>query len=449
MAYTSVIPVHRLDNSVEYVLNKEKTSRAQNAGSLQEAVDYALNRDKTERDLFETALGCTTQTAFEDMRRIKEIWHKTGGVQGFHLVQSFAPGEATPELAHKIGLELAGRLLGGKYQAMISTHLNTGCIHNHIVWNSVSMEDGRKYHSSKKTYVLEVRGISDELCQKYGLSVIQTGRSEKVAQPYIQWQAQKRGQDWKAPIRQELDAAIAEAFTWRQFLAALERRGYALHFERKDPSITPPGKEWRVRFKTLGPRYTPEAIQRRILEPKALPPAGRKLPARRARLRMGGKRLYRQAGLFGRSSLRALYYIYLYRMGVLSRKPAYPGYEVREDIRRLDKRIEQMSFLTKHGIDDRGQLAALQAQAGSEIVQLVGERQQLYRAKPSAGQSDLAADRIGQINARLKDLRRTVKLCREIAVQSEEMERRMQADRQTVQRLQAEKSQADRGRKIK
>lgn len=155
---------------------------------------------------------------------------------------------------------------------------------------------------------------------------------------------------------------------------------------------------------------------------------------------MGGKRLYRQAGLFGRSSLRALYYVYLYRMGVLPRKPAYPGYEVREDIRRLDKRIEQMAFLTEHSINDRDQLAALRAQAGDEIATLTKERQQLYRSDPGA-------DRIGQINARLKDLRRTVKLCRDITVQSEGMERRMQADRQTAQRLQAEKSQADRSRK--
>lgn len=426
MAYTSVIPVHRLDNSVEYVLNKDKTSRAKNAGSLQEAVDYALNRDKTERDLFETGLGCSTGSAFVDMRRVKEIWHKTGGVQGFHLVQSFAPGEVTPELAHKIGLELAERLLGGKYQAVVGTHLNTGCIHNHIVWNSVSMENGLKYHSSKKTYVLEVRGISDELCRKYGLSIIETERSEQVAKPYILWQAQKRGTDWKAPIRQDVDAAIADAFTWRQFVSALERKGYVFHFERKHPSVTPPGKEWRVRLKTLSPRYTPEAIQRRILEPKAYPPAGKK-PIRRAKLRTGTKTP------FGRSNLRSLYYVYLYRMGVLPRKPPYLGYEVRQDIRRLDRRIEQMQFLSKHFIDDRGQLAALRIQTEGEITALTKERQHLYRTTPDA-------ERIGEITARLKTLRHMVKLCKDITVQSEEMERRMRADRQTAQRLREEQA---------
>ena len=126
MAYTSIIPVHRLDNSVDYVLDEKKASRSQNADSLQAAVDYALNKDKTEQDLFCSAIGCTLDSAFEDMCHIKRMWHKEKGVQGFHLVQSFAAGEVTPELAHQIGQELAYRLLGGRFQVVISTHLTPG-----------------------------------------------------------------------------------------------------------------------------------------------------------------------------------------------------------------------------------------------------------------------------------------------------------------------------------
>ena len=133
MAYTSIIPVHRLKGSVDYVLDEKKASRSQNADSLQAAVDYALNKDKTEQDLFCSAIGCTLDSAFEDMCQIKRMWHKEKGVQGFHLVQSFAAGEVTPELAHQIGQELADRLLGGRFQVVISTHLNTGHIHNHLV----------------------------------------------------------------------------------------------------------------------------------------------------------------------------------------------------------------------------------------------------------------------------------------------------------------------------
>lgn len=442
MAYTSVIPVHRLDNSVEYVLNKDKTSRSKNAGSLREAVDYALNRDKTERDLFESTIGCAPQTAFEDMRQVKKLWHKTGGVQGFHLVQSFAPGEATPELAHKIGLELADRLLGGKYQAVIGTHLNTGCIHNHIVWNSVSMDDGRKYRSNVITYMTEVRTASDELCRKYGLSVIQTDRAEQVARPYVQWMAERDGKPiWSTVIKQDIDAAIASAFTWRQFLSILERQGYTFQLNRKYITLRPPGKERNVRFKTLGKQYTPEAIQRRILEPKQTIPAGTK-PFQPMKLRTGGKPLHRRAGLFGRSSLRALYYVYMYRMGVLPRKPQDQGFEVREDIRRLDQRIEQMEFVFQHGIDNRGQLAELQTKAEGEINALTKERQRLYRTEPDG-------KKIEQINALLKDKRRTVRLCKAIIEQSVEMERRMQEDRQTAQKLREEQERTVMNRKKK
>ena len=125
VAYTSVIPVYRLDVSLEYTLDEKKASRSQQEASLREAVDEALNQDQTERDLFLSAVGCTVESAFDDMCLIKKMWHKEkGGVQGFHLVQSFAPGEASPELAHQIGQEFVQKLLNGKFQVIISTHLN-------------------------------------------------------------------------------------------------------------------------------------------------------------------------------------------------------------------------------------------------------------------------------------------------------------------------------------
>ena len=161
MAYTSVIPVHRLDRSIEYVKDKEKTT--QKADSLEAAIDYAMNRTKTEQAVFEDTIGCTNENAYADMVATKKRFHKMGGVEGYHLVQSFAEGEVTPELAHLIGQELADRLLKGQYEVVITTHLNTRHYHNHIVWNSVSMADGRKYHSNAKSYYTEIRKISDEL----------------------------------------------------------------------------------------------------------------------------------------------------------------------------------------------------------------------------------------------------------------------------------------------
>lgn len=193
-------------------------------------IGKALNKDQSEQDLFQSAIGCTIDSAFEDMCQIKKIWHKEKGVQGFHLVQSFAPGEISPELAHQIGMEFADRLLGGKFQAVVSTHLNTKCIHNHIVWNSVSMENGKKYRSNEKTYVTGVRKISDELCVKHRLSVIHTEKSERVARPYALWLAEQNGTyTWKTPIQKDIEEAIAASLTWKQFLRVLEKQGYLLN----------------------------------------------------------------------------------------------------------------------------------------------------------------------------------------------------------------------------
>ena len=223
MAYTSVIPVRRLDRAVKYVMNKEKTT----AVSLQDALDYAANRDKTEQSCFESSYACTLETAFADMRQTKERWHKLGGVQGYHLVQSFAAGEVTPELAHRIAKELADRVLGGRYEYVIGTHLNTGHIHSHIVWNSVSCVDGKKYRSNYKSYVTEIRAASDELCRKYKLSVIGTENSNHVAKPYAEWLAEKNGQPtWRTAIRQDVDEAIQQSLTWRQFLTVLDRKNF-------------------------------------------------------------------------------------------------------------------------------------------------------------------------------------------------------------------------------
>ena len=191
MAYTSIIPVHRLDRSIAYIKDEKKTTKRETAGSLEEAISYALNREKTEYTVFEDAIGCTCASAFEDMVATKKRFHKMDGVQGYHLIQSFAKGEVTPELAHLIGQELAEGLLKGRFEAVVTTHLNTSHYHNHIVFNSVSMEDGRKYHSNAKSYYEEVRKISDAICIKYGLSVIPENRGN--GKHYAQWQAERDG----------------------------------------------------------------------------------------------------------------------------------------------------------------------------------------------------------------------------------------------------------------
>ena len=428
MAYTSVIPVRRLDRAVKYVMNKEKTT----AVSLQDALDYAANRDKTEQSCFESSYACTLETAFADMRQTKERWHKSGGVQAYHLVQSFAAGEVFPELAHRIAKELADRVLGGRYEYVIGTHLNTGHIHSHIVWNSVSCVDGKKYRSNYKSYVTEIRAVSDELCRKYKLSVIDTENSKHVAKPYVEWLAEKNGQPtWRTAIRQDVDEAIQQSLTWRQFLNALERNGYEVRMGRKYPVLRPPGKERFVRFKTLGKRYTPEAIQTRILYPRSYRPYVENPPTiQHGRLRSGKPR----RKLTG---LQALYYRCLYELGALPRKPRRPSYAVRQDAYKLNQRIRQMEFLSKHNIDTLEQLETHRKALQTEIGQLQTKRKQLPKTDDVQSQHE-------SVNTALKQLRQEERLCRKIAEHSLEVQQHLTEARRD--RAEQQKQEQERAR---
>ena len=412
-------------------MNKEKTT----AVSLQDAIDYAANRDKTEQSCFESSFACTLETAFEDMRQTKERWHKLGGVQGYHLVQSFAAGEVTPELAHQIAQELAERVLGGQYEYVIGTHLNTDHIHSHIVWNSVSRIDGKKYHSNGKTYVTQIRAVSDELCRKYKLSVIDTEKSDDVAKPYVEWLAEKNGQPtWRTAIRQDVDDAIRQSLTWRQFLTVLAKKGYEVSMGRKYPVLRPPGKERFVRFKSLGTRYPPEAIQTRILYPQTLRPYVRKPPTvQRGRLHSNSKPRRKLTGL------RALYYRYLYELGALPRKPRYPSYAVRQDVRKLDQRIRQMEFISRNGIDTLAQLETHQQNLQTKIGQLLTKRKQL----PKTAEVDAQRE---QISGAIRQLRQEERLCRKIAEHSIEVQQHLtEARRDRAEQQQREKeSERDR-----
>ena len=428
MAYTSVIPVRRLDRAVKYVMNKEKTT----AVSLQDALDYAANRDKTEQSCFESSYACTLETAFTDMRQTKERWHKSGGVQGYHLVQSFAAGEVTPELAHQIAKELADRVLGGRYEYVIGTHLNTDHIHSHIVWNSVSCVDGKKYRSNYKSYVMEIRAVSDELCRKYKLSVIDTENSHHVAKPYAEWLAEKNGQPtWRTAIRQDVDEAIQQSLTWRQFLTVLDRKGYEVRMGRKYPVLRPPGKERFVRFKTLGKRYTPETIQTRILYPQSYHPyVENPRTIKHGRLHSGKKPHRKLTGL------RALYYRYLYELGALPRKPSRPSYAVRQDAYKLDQRIRQMEFLSKHNIDTLEQLETHRQALQTEIRQLLTKRKQLPKTDDVQSQHE-------SVNTALKQLRQEERLCRKIAEHSLEVQQHLtEARRDRAEQQQREQERA-------
>ena len=445
MAYTSVIPVRRLDRTVDYVQNKAKTTPK----SLEEAVDYAANRDKTESACFETGLGCTTTSAFEDMRLNTLRWHKETGVQGYHLVQSFAEGEVTPELAHQIGVEFAEQLLHGKYQAIVTTHLNTKHYHNHIVWSAVSLEDGKKYHSNSKSYYTEVRALSDSLCQKYGLSIIETPESLRGKRQYEKWRAEENNKStWRTAIRQDVDEAIQQSLTWRQFLSAMERKGYEVRMGRKYPVLRPPGKERFVRLaRNFGAAYTEDGIRRRILS-QPLPQAPHpEAPKERKKVYSMDK--WQKARQI--TGFRALYLYYCYKLGVFpKRRPqnrARLHFLLREDLIKLNNISQEVRLLARHHIDTAEQLALYKKEQEVQITTLSAQRRALQKAlrtKPvrdSPEQADAHRAQIRELSERLKALRREVHLCDDIAERSGVMAEKLKAVREDEKNQQKEEQQ--------
>ena len=414
MAYTSIIPVHRLDHSITYIRDKEKIQKPpEQAKTLQEAIGYALNRDKTESAMFEDAIGCLCENAFADMVATKKRFHKTEGVQGYHLIQSFAKDEVTPQLAHLIGQELAEQLLKERFEAVITTHLNTNHYHNHIVFNSVSFTDGKKYHSNSRSYYEDVRRISDEICRKYGLSVIE--QKEGKGKNYAQWQAEQEGKaTWRTAIRMDIREAVSVSFSWHQFLKRMEDKGYEWKLNRKYIALRAPGMERYVRLKSLGKNYSEEAIREWILKPKQ---------------RTKDKIVVSAVPRKKLSGLQALYYSYLYRMGVLPKKPKRIPYEVRSDIRRLDERIQQMEFLQKHQITTREELQSYQIPLQQQVIVLLKERRKLYRTTKDE-------ERLTEITEALKPLRREIRMCTRIMQHSIEMEARMKMAEAREQKMQ-------------
>ena len=395
---------NNINTILEYVKDKEKTT--QKADSLEAAIDYAMNRTKTEQAVFEDTIGCTNENAYEDMLATKKRFHKMGGVEGYHLVQSFAEGEVTPELAHLIGQELADRLLKGQFEVVITTHLNTRHYHNHIVWNSVSMVDGHKYHSNAKSYYTEIRKISDDLCRKYGLSIIESNQKKSI--PYVQWKAEQEGKPtWRMAIRLDIRESVQESYSWSQFLKEMEKRGYTWKLNRKYISLKAPGMERYIRLRSLGKNYSEEEIRGQILQPKV-------------------KRVYQKAVQIHPkkklTGIQALYYSYLYQMGVLPKRPKRSPYAVREDIRKLDRRIEQIEFLLKHDIITREQLAAYREPLQKQIAELMKERRRLYRN----GGRETGEERLSEINEELKRLRKEVRMTVQIEKHSLEIEARLQ-----------------------
>lgn len=284
--------------------------------TLKAAIDYICNPVKTDGSLLISAYGCSAETA-----DIEFAWTRQHAIDkdenlGRHLIQAFAPGEVTPEEAHQIGLELAKEILGGKYEFVLTTHIDRGHIHNHVIWNAVSFADHKHYHSNKRSYY-EIRRASDRLCKEHGLSVIVPGQEK--GKSYVEHQAVRNGTSYKAKLKSVIDRLLPACADLEDLLRRLQEEGYEIRWG-KYISCRASDQERFTRLKTLGIDYTEEALAARI--------AGRTRPSKRPKARDGS----------------------IQRIAVIQDNQS-PGLRHWAKLQKLKEGAKTLNYLAEHGIE--------------------------------------------------------------------------------------------------
>lgn len=468
MATTSIWSVKGwLGKLVIYVENPNKTTNPQyyekaeltekQAQTLLDVIDYAADPSKTDSAIhdeniethqqFVTGINCLPATARDEMQAVKRRFGKEDGVIAYHGYQSFAPGEADPKTAHEIGIRLAKELWGEKYQVVVATHLDKeNHLHNHFVVNTVSFVDGIRYHRTGKDYH-DMQVASDNLCREYGLSVIENIQYGKSKQ-YGEWRAeQEQRPTWRGFIKADIDEAIRMSLTEKQFFRHLEEKGYEIKIG-KDISVRPQGKERFVRLmRNFGEEYSIENIRRRILS-QYIPEKPLAEPERKTRhYRMqGSMKTVRKI-----TGFRVLYFHYCYKLGIFpkdrpqNRKRLH--FLLREDLLKLNNISQEVRLLVRHKIDTAEQLSLYKNGLEVQIEKLSAERKALYKKQRTVKcQSDpklaeAVKKEIDGLTEQLKNLRREVHLCDDIAQRSGVITEKLKAVREDEQNQGKEKQQ--------
>lgn len=284
--------------------------------TLKAAIDYICNPAKTDGSLLISTYGCSAETADIEFAWTRQHAIDKGENLGRHLIQAFAPGEVTPEEAHQIGLELAKEILGGKYEFVLTTHIDRGHIHNHVIWNAVSFTDHRHYHSNKRSYY-EIRRASDRLCKEHGLSVVVPGQEK--GKSYVEHQAIRNGTSYKAKLKAAIDRLLPACADLEDLLCRLQEEGYEIR-RGKYISCRASNQERFTRLKTLGVDYTEEVLSTRI--------AGRTRPSKRPKVQ--DDRIQRIAVIQDNQS---------------------PGLQHWAKLQKLKEGAKTLNYLAEHGID--------------------------------------------------------------------------------------------------
>ena len=327
-------------------------------------INYVLNGGKTNEKIYTAYHLCGSADPFRDMMATKRRYGKTDGIQCFHIIQSFTPGEIKPEQALEIAKRFCEEHLPG-YEAVIGTHVDKQHIHNHICLNSVSVLTGEKYHSTPKNYFQQIRSVSDRLCREYGLSVIMRGETSKAVS-YVEWLREHKGQPtYRGMLKADMDMAIEDANDLGHFFMLMEHMGYEIK-HGKHLAFRLRGQENFIRPGREDARYTEDGIRAAIagnleaIEQGIKPVLVSRKPY--TPFRVPGKL----------KGFLALYVHYLYLLGKIGKRQYPPRMtpHLKRELLKFERYKEQFQFLRVNGIETVEQLEAFKTGAEERLAAL-------------------------------------------------------------------------------
>ena len=388
MATTKIWDVNsRLERLIDYASNPEKTENKSDIdyhyNGLGQTLSYTTNDLKTEKQLYVSGINCSYATALDDMMLTKKAFNKMEGILAFHAIQSFNPGEVDAELAHQIGIELANYMWGDRFEVLIATHLDKAHYHNHFVINSVSFKDGKRYYDNRHNYY-RLREVSDQLCKKYNLSIIENPQDKSLH--YSEWKCLKEKKlSERELVRRDVEEAIARARSKKEFFKILEEMGYTLRFGKKYISLKHKNSKRAFRLQNLTKKIT---------------------------------------------GFRALYFRYLYLLGVLpkhsTRQRIHPL--IKRDLLKLDQITEEVTFMGKKHINTYEDFFMQEKQTQSSKLDMEKQRRCLYNKVKRCHDietKDNLQQQIDSLTNQIKSLRKEVVLYERIKKRSKIMEDKM------------------------
>lgn len=437
MAITKILPVRgQLKGCLDYAANPQKTEYL-NTADMQRLMNYTQNGDKTEHQLYVSGFNCDPQNAYYLMQATKRCWGKPldSGNVGYHIIQSFKPGEATPDQVHEIGCEFARRFLEDRFKCTVSTHLDKGHLHNHIVVNSVSFMDGRMFRNDFTTYYKGIRAVSDELCRENRLSVVETDGHGKS---YGEWKHEKEGTPTlRGMVKTDVEMAMTAADSFAGFIAELQQMGYKVKYGPKVTHMAVRHKDAQrnIRLDKISPRFSEDALRSYFQELRKLPPAMQqeykqqtspepprwppKAPYKpmRRRARYRGYLPVKCGKITG---FMACYYHYcaLLRKAYRGKVSRHSYYLLREDFIKFNRYRQQCDLIWEQKITTVNELLAYKEQLQTAYDDLTAQRKALYRAKniPCSPES---SEQIQALTARIRTLRRDIGICANIEADCE------------------------------